>query len=91
MQMDAFSTTCSRTTKDAKKVLIITSLLWFDYFVCTHGFPLTYGFPLCDMSEIRSDMYTGASTGYGPYARKKKNAPAGNECHNVFLFDGFYI
>ena len=26
-----------------------------------------------------------------PYARKKKMAPAGNECYNVFFFDGFYI
>ena len=28
---------------------------------------------------------------YGPYARKNKTAPAGNECYNVFFFDAFYI
>ena len=27
----------------------------------------------------------------GRYARKKNMAPAGNECYNAFLFDGFYI
>ena len=27
----------------------------------------------------------------GPFARKKKMAPAGNECYNVFLVDGFYV
>ena len=38
-------------------------LIWLDSCVCTHGFPL------CDMSEIRLDMYAGASTGYlGPRA-----------------------
>ena len=28
----------------------------------------TYGVPPCGMSEIQSDMYAGASTGYGPRA-----------------------
>ena len=46
-----------------------SSLFWFDCCVCTHRFPRTYTFPLCDMSEIRSDMYAGASTGHsGPRA-----------------------
>ena len=65
MQMDAFPTTCSGTTNEVSKL--------HPYFgstaECTHKFPCMYRFPLCDMSEIRSDRYAGALTGYsGPRA-----------------------
>ena len=35
---------------------------------CTVRLVRTYGVPPCGMSEIQSDMYAGALTGYGPWA-----------------------
>ena len=36
-----------------------SSLFWFDCCVCRHRFSCTCGFPLCNMSEIPSNMYAG--------------------------------